>query len=255
MKRIHWLYMGLLVGSLLMLTACNLVTVVKEDAYTLDAGNLSSFMLDLDEGNVEITGSSDINEIQVKATFQTVGESEEEAEQFREQSTSLELEKEGTVAHLLTRVNRADQAVEGRVHLEILVPNGLSIELMQRAGELLLSGHVGDLKINHGSGPLQLHGIQGNVEITDGAGRLNLTQMTGDIRINSNSGDTVIDDVIGNMSVITGSGNVDITNIDGSLDIRSGTGEIEINSVTGDVTVLERGGEITIENVQGTITQ
>ncbi|MCM3714918.1 hypothetical protein M3202_12590 [Alkalihalobacillus oceani] len=238
------------------LTGCNLVTYEEEQVYTLDAGELDSFVIDQDQGDVSIIGVAGTTEITVTSQVAVTSEEMEEAEQFAERNLSLELTSEGATGYLTTAVHQENATAQGGQHLTIEVPQELMIEYKQNEGELSITDLAGNVEIQHGRGSMKLERLQGNVTISDGAGTIDVVEMAGDLSINANAGTITIADSVGNVKLIAGSGHVDISNQEGSVSVRSGSGNVTIDSVSGDVTILEnRDGTLTLDNIGGTITE
>ncbi|MED4162836.1 DUF4097 domain-containing protein [Halalkalibacterium halodurans] len=249
MKRV-----GCLVVFLLMMTGCNLVTVEEGEILSVDAQGAGSFTLDLAEGNVTIRGGDETESIEVDVSYAVTGESEEEANAFREAFTSAILQREGDVVSLNTKILGPDQAEEGRIHLMITVPSDLSIELKQAEGELLIENATNDLHINQGAGPIHLRQIRGEIHITDGAGRINIAEVDGPITVHAKTGDVTMKTITGDVAVIAGSSAITIEEVNGSVEVRGGQGKMTIDSIAGNVT-LTGDGERNLSNIEGELIE
>lgn len=244
------------VGLIGVLSACNLVTYEAEQVYTLDAGELETFVINQDQGDVTIAGVAGTAEIKVTSHVAVTSEEMEQAEQFAERNLSLDLSSEGTTGYLTTEVHQENQTAQGGQHLTIEVPQELMIQYKQHEGELSITDVTGDLEIQHGRGAMKLERTQGNVTISDGAGTIDIVELAGDLSINANAGTIKIADSVGDVKLIAGSGDVDVSNQEGSVSVRSGSGNVTIDTVSGDVTILEnREGTLTLDNIGGTITE
>ncbi|MEM8931205.1 MAG: DUF4097 family beta strand repeat-containing protein [Acidobacteriota bacterium] len=104
------------------------------------------------------------------------------------------------------------------------------------SGGLDLRGTAGDLRIDDGSGEIEITDHQGAVEITDGSGSLRLRTVTGDLRLDD------------------GSGEIDLRDIRGNVVVRDGSGSIAADTVTGDFVVASDGsGGIRHQDVEGRV--
>lgn len=242
---------------LAILSACNLVRVEEEQELSLSAEGIDTLLLELDEGDVLITGE-DRMDIALQAVFFSMHEDEEVAERFKEENMAIFLDKNENVAHLHTKILNTNQhSVQGRIHVTLQIPIHLFLDIHQEAGALTINNVTSDININAGPGEIKLEGIAGAVKIIDGTGAIVLRNINGDyIDINNGSGALLVEDVSSNLNIISGSGDISIASIEGSVTMRSGSGDIEVDTVTGDVTVLEnRSGKVDIQNVEGTILQ
>ncbi|GAE24820.1 lipoprotein [Halalkalibacter wakoensis JCM 9140] len=247
------IYTTLLVG----LAGCNIVTYENEEVFTLDADGLKEMVIHHEEGDVSIVGVPDLEQIEVTATFSAMSdENMEQAKQFTENNITLSLELDGTAGLLQTSVNRGTNVEQGFVHLEIEVPDHLSMIYRQNEGQLKIQSMKSDINVQHGANHLSLLDIEGNVVITDGAGNVTLENVNGDISINNNAGLTSVLTSAGPLQLVVGSGNVELQDHRGNVTIRSGSGNLLIQDIEGDVDILEsRGGTVTIEEVTGTVTK
>ncbi len=242
--------------ALLGLAGCNIQTYENEQTYTLDATGLESLVIHHDEGQVDITGVDDTNEVTVIAKF--VAESEDEllAQQFLEEKMEASLTKEGTTGQLETYINYDVGKEQGHLDLKIEMPSHLLLDFRQNEGPLTIRSMKADMKINHGTKSIILDEIIGNVAIVDGSGGLTLNNVSGDITINKNAGKTEMTETEGELTIIAGSGDIHIDKQTGNVTLRSGSGNVNVDHVDGDVTVLaNRSGTLQIANVTGKITE
>ncbi|MFA9455744.1 hypothetical protein ACERJO_03120 [Halalkalibacter sp. AB-rgal2] len=250
----HFLKISSLALAIL-LVGCNLETVEQQQVLELDASHIDSFLIDHDEGDVQIRSSDSANMIEVEATFSAISSEEELAAAFLERNLTLSLENVDGVAMLKTSIKRiANESEEGDIHLEITVPAHLKVELKQNAGKLHIQGLQEELAVQHGTDSLVIEDVEANVTITDGAGSVQLMNVIGETRINNATGHTVVADSAGDIVITNGTGDVELEGFNGTVSVRSGAGHISINHVDGDVTIIESAqGNVEIENVTGEI--
>ncbi|MEB1806480.1 MAG: DUF4097 domain-containing protein [Bacillaceae bacterium] len=248
--------LSLVVFSLLFLVGCNLTMIQNEQEYSIDATEVQRFVMDLDEGEIEVFGE-DRTDIKVIATFASRGEEADLTEQFQVDNMSVSLEQVEDEALLITNIYRGDQSpIEARIHIKAYVPRDLEVIMDHDGGNLGISELSNSLVINQGAGKIEIENTSGNIKITDGTGAISLMNNDGDISINNNSGAVEIANHTGEIKLISGSGQINLEEITGNLQVRSGSGSIYIDQVNGDVSILEnRSGKVEITNVSGTITQ
>ncbi|OLO42792.1 hypothetical protein BTR23_01975 [Alkalihalophilus pseudofirmus] len=253
MKKLGFLFV--LIG-LLFLVGCNLTMIQEEQELSLNASELTSIIMDLDEGEIEITGEKR-DDIKVVATFASRSEEEELAQKFQDDNMSVSIEQEGDSAHLITNIYRGNESpVEARIHIKAFIPDDLEVIINHDGGNLRLQDLTNSLTLNQGAGKITLESIEGDISITDGTGAIELIDSIGNISINNNSGVVHIMESTGDIKLISGSGEINIENITGMIQIRSGSGSIFVDQVDGDVHILEnRSGTIEITNVTGEINQ
>ncbi|WP_209123170.1 DUF4097 family beta strand repeat-containing protein [Alkalihalobacillus sp. BA299] len=240
----------------LFLAGCNLKMVQVDQEITLNASELQSVMMDLDEGEVEIIGETR-DDIKVIATFASRSEEEELAQEFQEENMTILLDQKGDQAHLITNIDRDNQStIEARIHIKAFIPKHLEVVINHDGGNLRLSDLSSSLILNQGAGKMSVENFEGNLSITDGTGALEILNTLGNITINNNSGAVHIENNTGDVKLISGTGKINIERITGMVQIRSGSGSIYVDQIEGDVTILEnRSGSVEITNVSGEIKQ
>ena len=91
-----------------------------------------------------------------------------------------------------------------------------------------------------------------NLRVEDGSGNLQVRRATGDVRLEDTSGRLDIGDVNGSLVVEDGSGNLTIREVAGDVRISDGSGSIEVRVVGGSVRMDRIGsGRVTVRDVEG----
>ena len=140
-----------------------------------------------------------------------------------------------------------------RLDLEIIVPAGMAIDVVDGSGETEIV-NVGATRVDDGSGELSLRDIVGDLSIDDGSGEMDVRNVRGNVRINDGSGEMEITDVQGSVDIEDGSGSIDIAGVTLGVEIDDGSGSIRVRDVRGDFHVLDDGsGDIDHSGVRGVV--
>ena len=141
-----------------------------------------------------------------------------------------------------------------RLDLTIEVPAGMAADIEDGSGEIFVSG-TGDLRVDDGSGSIDVQDVTGNVDIDDGSGEIAVTRAGGDVTIDDGSGEIELRDVTGDVTVDDGSGEIEIAGVGGSVRIPGdGTGSIDVEDVEGDLVVRDADADdIRYSNVRGAV--
>ncbi|MDX1996355.1 MAG: hypothetical protein SF066_01445 [Thermoanaerobaculia bacterium] len=259
------------------LTACqvDLATDCSKTAHRaarLELAGVSRIVLDTGAGELLVTGRADTTVLEAEGTACAGTEA-------RLDDLQIFHEKRGEVLHLWTDRSQEPQIrigwVEdsGRLDLTVQVPSNLPIDiddgsggtviksvstlrLEDGSGDLDLADLRGDVTIEDGSGSLTLVGADGNVRIEDGSGEVAITGVKGDVVAEDGSGDLTIRQVGGAVTITEdGSGEIAITGAGRGVHIRNdGSGSIVLRDITGDVRVEEDGsGTIETSGVTGKV--
>lgn len=148
------------------------------------------------------------------------------------------------------RVSTTRRPGAASVHadLEIGVPAGVAIRLLNAVGQASATAVDGDLTLvvhsgrvearggagaltaDTGSGSVRIEDREGSVLADTGSGSVTVRGVRGEVRIDTGSGSVTVQDVEGPfVGVDTGSGSVDLSGVSGALDVDTGSG-----GVTGD---------------------
>lgn len=205
----------------------------------LPADGISVFDLDTGAGSLTIKGDTGADEIVVKAVIRINTDDVEKAQELIADDMQLTLTQKKGRATLNAEFNSKFWGghTEGMIDLEVHIPSGIELKIDDGSGSLDVSGVAADLRIDDGSGSISVSSV-GNVRIDDGSGS---------IEVHDAGGDVSIDD---------GSGSIKIVGVSGSVKIDDGSGSIDVSDVEHDLTIVDDGsGGLTISNVRGTVTK
>lgn len=139
------------------------------------------------------------------------------------------------------------------IDMDFGIPAGLAVTIKDGSGDIQVSG-TGALRIDDGSGGINVRSIVGDVTIEDGSGEINVEQVDGAVDIRDGSGSIDISHVMSSVVVDDGSGELRIAQVGGSVSISDGSGSIDVMDVEQAVTILEDGsGSTEYRNITGDI--
>ena len=138
---------------------------------------------------------------------------------------------------------------------DLELQNLASLELVDGAGEIQISGILGSATLKDGKGNMIITGVGGTLSIDDVSGFIVASSIGQDVIIEDDSeGDITISDIEGRVLIKEdGSGDIDIRNIGGDATIIfDGSQDIIATNVGGNFTVHEDlGGDITARDIKG----
>jgi len=230
------------------------------ETLTLPVNGINSINIECGAGYLKVSGNENLSEIRVRAEISIPYASQSRAREIIENELDLSLETRGGRAVLRSEHHRVAGGLFRRdysvvVNLTVVVPENLQMRINDGSGEIDIRNLMGNLSINDGSGETNINDIRGDVSIDDGSGELAVSEVTGNLDIDDGSGEIMVRRVQGNVNVDDGSGNMDIADVGGSITIRDGSGNITVRDVDQDVQVRESGsGGVWIENVAGAVS-
>jgi len=230
----------LLIFSALMMVLASPAAAEYEEIreLVLDTDGLDSLSIEAGSGSLVVIGEPGSDAIRVKATIQVPRASEESARKRMEKGMLLSLERLDTRATLTGYFNHEYWSL-GKgptIHLEVRMPEGMSLAAEDGTGSVTISNVRGNLYIDDGTGSLSLTDIGGKVEIKDGTGSITVNGVGGDIWIDDGTGDIEVRGVAGSVTVNDGTGNIEVSDVDEDLIIiDNGTGNVHYANVKGQV--------------------
>lgn len=243
---------------LVALTACH-VDLAADCSKTarrearLELAGVSRIVLDAGAGELRVTGRADTTVVTAEGTACASTDS-------RLEDLQIFHERRGEVLHLWTdrsqepqiRIGWVDES--GRLDLTVKLPSNLPIDIDDGSGEAVIKS-VATLRLEDGSGELDLADLRGDVTIEDGSGSLTLVGADGDVTIEDGSGEVAITGVKGDVSVEDGSGDVTIRQVGGAVTItEDGSGEIAITGAGRGVHIRNDGsGSIVLRDITGDV--
>ncbi|GGF92989.1 hypothetical protein GCM10010912_42550 [Paenibacillus albidus] len=222
---------ALIVSIVLLVTACSGgEEKTATQSLELDAGGLTQLTIENKNGEIEVTGYTDSERIEVAATVRTQG--------FRMKEPKLELRKEEQTAYLDASFQAQFGAMGvAAVDMEIKIPRHLGLELKShKDGKLRISDLDSSIKINNVNGHMEIIDSKGPLTIHNRDGDILVRNLTADLNIHNLNGGITVDKVNGSAVIAVGDGTLDIDHITGDVQIsQSGNGEIRVGEVQGKV--------------------
>lgn len=221
----------------------------------LDAAQIQALEIDAEAGPIEIRGQGS-DAIQI--TARACASSEDALD-----GVTLQYERRGDRWEIISETEVNDGwffswTRDSYAYLEMTVvaPNGVSLDVDDGSGSLLIADWEGDIDIDDGSGSIELSRIMGSVDIDDGSGSIHLAEGEGDVDLEDGSGDIDIHNWTGNLFLNDGSGDMNITQVVGHVTVDDdGSGPISIEDIDGDVRIDEDGsGSIDVYRVTGDLS-
>jgi len=196
----------------------------------IDGQALTLLAIETGAGLLDITGSDTASDITLVADIYT--------DKSHRDNYQLELTTSGQSGYLLAQVNSSGfwQGESPHIDLKVTIPSHLM------------------LKVNDGSGLVNISHINNAIEIKDGSGELTIKDINGDLDINDGSGSLYVSGVIGNVVIVDGSGKIELNDLDGNLDINDGSGSIFAKGISGRANIDDGSGDLTVRNVAGLVT-
>ena len=211
--------------------------------------------IDCEAGFLKVYGIEGLDKIEVKAEIVVDISNKEDRENFIRDRVRLSLERRGNKAVLISHIdNHSFFSRHELINLTVRMPQKMNLKVDDGSGSMEIKDIVGDLSIDDGSGGIDITNITGNVHIDDGSGEVNLNTITGYVEVEDGSGELEIENITGDLNVDDGSGSLRISNIAGNVIITDGSGSIDIDGVDKDVTIKEAGsGGLSIHDVKGRV--
>ena len=137
----------------------------------LDTQGIETLNIKAGAGTLSVVGDSAASEIKVTATIYIPNDSERALKRSKREMT-LSLTQNGADATLRAYF---DESIwrwgrKNEIHLEVGVPKGLHLSIVDGVGSIDIRNAAGDLKVRDGTGSLTLNDVGGNVRINDGTG-------------------------------------------------------------------------------------
>jgi hypothetical protein len=233
------------IAGLLGLTACTTrqPTLQETRNLELDVPAGSRFVIDAGSGPLELEGDGSARSIEVQAEIWQV-------EPNDGYTLSLETDGEG-VARLISRHDSGIGMNADYIALSIRVPESLDVRIDDGSGSIQVSGLSGDLDIEDGSGSIRVSAGGGDVTVDDGSGSFRAEDISGSLSIQDDSGSITIDDIGGDVTIDDGSGSITVRNVGGVVSVSDGSGSISVDGA-GDFELRDDGsGSVNLDNIRG----
>ena len=167
----------------------------------LDTDDIEVLSIDAGAGSMDIKGIAGASAISVKAVIEISDTNVDEAMKIIERNMTLSLEQKGTVAHLKAWFEHGFLnfgSDDGRIDIEVKVTQCIAVKIDDGSGSIDVSHVSGDVSIIDGSGSINVRGVQGSVTIDDGSGSIKISDVEEDLIITGDgSGGLTYSDIRG----------------------------------------------------------
>jgi hypothetical protein len=145
--------------------------------------------------------------------------------------------------HEVRITGRSRDGLEAYADLRVTVPTGKNVALYLGVGKAFVSNVDGTIRVYVASADVSADRTKGVLRVETGSGNVDLRTAAGDVTLTTGSGDVTASGVDGSRLYLeTGSGNVTLT--DGkapSVHVETGSGDVEATSTSGDELSFETG--------------
>lgn len=207
-----------------------------------------SMYIDLEAGGLVVEAVPDLTEVRITG---------EACSSDLEQLSLVQLKVESVDGVLVLASVFPDISNVGfGLDLAVQVPPGIPVRVENGSGAISMKGVAG-VKIDDGSGSIELSDIQGDVRIDDGSGSLSLSGVTGSVWIDDGSGSIEVRHVQGSVTIEDDdSGSIFVEDVRGDVIVEDdGSGSIDVRLVGGDFRVEEDdSGDVDYSKVEGRVT-
>ncbi len=139
------------------------------------------------------------------------------------------------------------------VRIAVSVPAGSSLESTTKSADLRTTGRLDRVRATAGSGDVLLDHV-GEAKVQSGSGDARVDRADLDVRVETGSGDVLVQLVAGGCTVSTGSGDVRLERADGAVQVNTGSGDVDIDDAGGDVSINTASGDHRVGRVRrGTV--
>ncbi len=212
-----------------------------------------------------VSGDLDVNSVygisRITATAEiTINEKDARAKKLIEKNLVLTIKDHGSRAVLTAELKNSlilfYKTYKGRMHVNLRVPSGLDIKIVDKKGGIYASNIRNKVTIVDGEGDIDIENMRGDLEISDKAGEINIENLTGNLRILDIAGKIRIKNATGKIRIDDRGGDIELTHIRGNIELKDTSGKIFIENVKGNVEIKESGkGDVLIKNVTGMVIQ
>jgi hypothetical protein len=136
--------------------------------------------------------------------------------------------------------------------LELLVPEGVSVEIKAESGDVTVKGTQSDVRVKALAGDIVVEGARGRVEVMSHAGEVTLSRIEGsEVEIENRAGSVFLHEVSGNVKVRSAAGDIKATDLKpktANLETVSGNVMVDIvEPVSTDVVIRSVAGDVLLD--------
>ena len=210
----------------------------------IEAAGIDTFVANTGAGDLKIQGVTGLTQITVVADIYTYGDIK----------ADLTLEKSGSNAKLVAEFDsNINFSRSPYIDLTIQVPADMVLKIDDGSGDIEIKNVSANIELEDGSGDLSIQGGH-NLSITDGSGSVSITNTTGKLTLEDGSGSINLNGIGCNTNIDDGSGDMTVTNVNGHVVIDDGSGDIEVDNTKG-LSIVEAGsGDLSIDNINGSVS-
>lgn len=221
----------------------------------LPAADIETLVVNCGAGSLDVKGVDTINRVRVTAVIEIEAGEGNDLHDVIKRNLILTLERKKNKALLTSDINiLVPEKLESRVNLEVEMPKGMHLKIVDGSGSIQIFGLLGNLVIDDDTGSIEIESIMGNTTVDDGSGSVVINDVTGNVVVKDGSGLIEIADITGDVSIVDGSGHILVLKIRGNVTVKDGSGDIDISDVTQNLSIREAGsGELSIERINGKV--
>jgi len=236
---------SVLVICLLLLAAPCLAGSRIENELQLQPGG--SFLLDTDNGSVEIVGS-DRSGVRVVITSKRDDIESEYELSFDESPghATVKVDKKGS--GLFSWFNWSRSA---GLRFEIELPHETSINIDTAGGTIAVEAITGETRLDTSGGTITVRAVVGNVNADTSGGSIEIENVDGDVNADTSGGHITVRKVRGGVMADTSGGHIEISEVDGDISADTSGGSIRITEAGGSVYADTSGGRIEVAFAAG----
>jgi len=179
------------------------------------------FVLDSDEGSVNVTGTSSSG-----ARIVITCNRDDMEDYF-----DFSFEGGAGEARVSARRRHWDGGWHRNVslHYEIEVPKETSTDIRTGGGGIRLDGLRGESQLKTSGGSIEVSGLNGNLQADTSGGSIQLREVTGDARIGTSGGGIEVGSLDGSLRAHTSGGPIRIDRVTGYLEAKTSGGSVHAN--------------------------
>lgn len=145
-----------------------------------------------------------------------------------------------------------DRGIPLHVDLDVQIPPGLKVKLVNCLGYIDVEGLKNDLNIETVNGGVTVSDLTGNLGVEGGAADFYAKNVTGNIQAVTTSGDVHLSGLHGElMTTKTDTGGVYAKSVTGSFQIKTESGEVHISGLQGNFVAHTESGDIFAQSISG----